>query len=132
MSRKSKHRQLNPTPPITLFGDPLDRLLNGGFTDELRKKLPKDGEVAAKALPRLVATENPLRIVFYRNTCNCGSISKAFGYFCRKVTEKTNSGHITSYKPVEPNGPPQEIVYQDQKVPYCISCIPSGLNLVGE
>lgn len=132
MSRKSQHKRLNPQPTITLFGDGLDRLLNGGYTDELRKQLPKtkDGDTPKSALPTLTPTENPLRVVFYENHCRCGEKAKVFGYFCRKVTEKTESGQVTSYKIVEPNGPPQEIAFQAQIVPYCPSCIPNGIPLI--
>lgn len=129
MSRKSKlHARLNPPPKVSLFGDPLDRLLNGGFTDELRKQLPKHTfEVKKEALPVLIPAEHPLRVVFYNNHCKCGHKERVFGYFCRKTTEATASGNVTSYKPVEPNGPPQEIAFQDQTVPFCEKCIPNGL-----
>lgn len=129
MSRKSKlHRQLNPEPKISFFGDPLDRILNGGYTDELRKQLPKfDQEIKREALPILVAKESPLRVVFYDNHCKCGHTHRAFGYFCRQITEKTESGSVSSFKVVEPNGPPQEIHFQDQNIPYCINCIPCGI-----
>lgn len=129
MSRKSKlHARLNPAPTTTLFGDPLDRLLNGGFTDELRKQLPKT-EIQPREYPiaLLVPIEHPLRAVFYNNHCKCGHKQRIFGYFCRKVTETTSAGSVTDYKIVEPNGPPQEIAFQDQIVPFCEKCIPNGL-----
>lgn len=134
MSRKTKlHHKLNPTPTITLFGDPIDRILNGTFTDELRKQLPKqDAEISKESLPILIPKEHPLRMIFYENHCRCGSKQKVFGYFCRKVTETTQVGIVTNYKIVEPNGIPQELVFQSQIVPYCSECVPNGISLVRE
>lgn len=130
---KRKHRSnLNPTPNISLAGDNLDRLLSGAFTEELRKQLPKtrESEVSNSPIQLLVPREHPLRIVFYENHCRCGSKQRVFGYYCRKVFEKVGSTQISSYKIVEPNGPPQEIAFQQQNVPFCHSCIPNGLNQV--
>lgn len=134
MKRKSRiHEKLNPAPTITFAGDPIDRVLNGFFTDELRKQLPKlDQEIKKEALPVLVAKEEPLRVVFYENHCRCGSKQLVFGYFCRKVHEKTEMGQVSRYKIVEPNGKPQELLKQQQIVPYCSECIPNGINFVKE
>ena len=132
MSRKSRHTQINTTPNISLYGDSLDRLLNGGFTNELRKQLPKakEGDISPSVIPTLISKEYPLRAVFYKNHCSCGSKQTVFGYFCRKTTEQTASGNVTYYKAVEPNGPPQEITYQPQIVPFCSSCIPTNILVV--
>lgn len=133
MSRKHKHQKLNPPPTITFAGDPIDRILNGFFTDELRKQLPKqDAEFKKDTFPVLVEKEEPLRVVFYENHCRCGSKQTIFGYFCRKIHEKTEVGTVTRYKIVEPNGKPQELLKQSQIVPYCEACIPNSVIIVKE
>lgn len=131
MSRKSRHARLNPSPTITFFGDPLDRLLNGGFTDELRKQLPKETRRAIdEAKTPLVPSKRPLRAVFFQNRCRCGINTTVFGYFCREVSERSSLGSTTSLKIVEASGPPQELQFQPQIVPYCGACVPKNALVV--
>lgn len=145
-NRTHRRKALNNVPDITFFGTELDRALNGGMTEALRRELVKDAKALMEEshfdLPgsnRLTGPtpfepkgEAPLVVVMMENICKCGSTSITYGYHAHIIIEQVGNGEaITRFQFVpKPLGKPQHIKYEEHRVPFCHSCIPNGLNLI--
>lgn len=135
MSRKHKHARLNPPPNISMFGSSLDRLLNGVVTSELAKELdrgtsPLPSSAESTATPFTPKPTMPVYAVFYSETCACGNTNhRTYGYMARKhVVAQGNGIDLATWETV-PDGPwPDGIRVIPRLTPFCVKCIPTGLN----